>query len=81
MGHSQAWESVFPYLSLIQTAGGRSEECVCVCVVCALHVHTCVYVGEKASSGAGVGCLHGEEWRRVTLKSQEKAAAPGRGGA
>lgn len=32
VGHSQAWESVFPYLSLIQRAGGRSEECVCVCV-------------------------------------------------
>ena len=72
---------VFPYLSLIQRAGGSSKECVCVGVCVCVH---CVCtrmlrVGEKASSGAGLGCLHGEDWRRATLKSREKAVAPGGG--
>ena len=75
VGHSQAWESVFPYLSLIQRAGGRSEECVCVCGLCTACAHMCICRGEgKLRCRGGVSPRRGVEEGHPQISRESSCA-------
>ena len=70
---------VFPYLSLIQRAGGSSKECVCVCVcVCALCVHThATCRGEgKLGCRSGVSPWRGLEEGHPQISRESSCARP-----
>lgn len=65
---------VFPCLSLIQRAGGSSKECVCVCVVCAVRVHTrAMCRGEgKLGCRSGMSPRRGVEEGHAQIKKSRK---------